>query len=60
MIELKAIQQEAEAELKKEFADKAKAKIKAKMRDLETAKRVVANLERELQDVYAEIGTGAP
>jgi hypothetical protein len=49
------LKSEAAKEIQKEFEDDAKAKIKRKMKDLEVAKKIVANLERELEDLYVEL-----
>lgn len=49
----------AKAEAEKEFAEErmndAKSKIKAKLKQLDAAKKVVANLQRELDDLYTVI-----
>ena len=48
----------AEKELKEEREKEAKSKVKSKMKELETAKIVVSNIERELEDLYAELAQG--
>lgn len=42
---------EAAKELEAEFNEKAKIKIKCKMRELELAKKCVINIQRELDDL---------
>jgi len=49
------LKSEAAKELEAEFNEKAKNKIKCKMRELELAKKCVANLQRELEDLYVEL-----
>lgn len=49
------LKSEAEKEIQEEFESKAKARIKEKLRDLEMAKKVVANIQRELEDLYVEL-----
>lgn len=49
------LKSEAAKEIQAEFEEKAKARIKGKLRDLELAKKVVANIERELEDLYIEL-----
>lgn len=49
------LKSDAAKELQAEFEEKAKNKIKTKLRDLELAKKCVANLQRELEDLYVEL-----
>lgn len=56
MIDIKKAQEEAARELADEKAKDAKEKIKSKLREIGKAKKIVANLERELEDLYIEIG----
>jgi hypothetical protein len=49
------LKSEAAKEVQAEFEERAKGKIKGKLRDLEMAKKVVANIERELEDLYVEL-----
>lgn len=49
------LKSEAAKEIQAEFEDRAKHKIKNKLRDLEIAKKVVSNIEMELEDLYAEL-----
>ena len=58
MVDVKKVQEEAEKEIREEREKKAKEVIKALLRKRETAKQVLANIERELADAMAEIGTG--
>ena len=55
VFDIKKAKEEAAKELAEEKSGKAKEKIKSKMRELSTAKKVVANLERELEDLYIEL-----
>jgi len=59
MLDIKEVIDSAQAEVKKEELEKAKIAIKAKLRSLENAKKVVANIQRELEDLYASIGDGS-
>jgi len=58
MLDMKKIKEDATAELIKEREENAKKRIKAKLRDLDNARIVVANLEREVEDLYAAIADG--
>jgi hypothetical protein len=58
MFDVKKVQEEAAKELADEAATKAKGRIKDKLRQIEQAKRVLANLNRELEDLYGEISQG--
>lgn len=55
MFDIKKAKEEAEKEFAEEKAKIAKEKIKAKLKQLDTAKKVVANLQRELDDLYVDI-----
>ncbi len=57
IVNIKEIANEARSELADERRDVAKRKIKAKMRELEQGRKIVANHERELEDLYAELAT---
>lgn len=48
----------AENELKQERQEEAKKQIKQKLRQIEDAKTVLANFERELEDLMFEIEDG--
>lgn len=56
MLDIKKVQEEAEAEVKKELMNDAKEQVKHKLHELAAAKQVVKNVELELKDLYAEIG----
>lgn len=56
MIDIKKVKEEAEKEFKEEKFKSAKAKVKSKLEELHKAKLVVANIQRELGDLYDEIG----
>lgn len=55
--ETKDLRQQAEKEVAEEKAKAAKEKIKAKLKDLDKAKLVVRNIERELEDLMVEISS---
>lgn len=48
----------AEAELKEERQKAAVAKMKTKLRELENARVILKNLEREVEELEAEIEAG--
>lgn len=56
MIDIKKVKEEAEKEFKEEKFKTAKTKVKSKLEELHKAKLVVSNIERELGDIYDEIG----
>lgn len=58
MIDISKVKLEAEAEVREEQTKQAKEKIKSLLRKREQAKQVLANVERELNDAYAELGQG--
>jgi hypothetical protein len=58
MIDIKKVQEEAQAEITEERTKKAKEKIKDLLRKKAQAEQVVKNIERELTDLYAQIGEG--
>lgn len=51
----KGIKEQAAEELRDEIVKAAKDRMKTKLRDLHKARQVVANLEREVEDLEAEI-----
>ena len=55
MIDIKKAEQEAKEELAKERTEEVKRKLKTKMKEIETAKLVVRNLEREYEDLVTEL-----
>lgn len=56
MMDANQVKQEAEAEVREEQMKSAKEKVKVLLRKKEQAKQVLANVDRELNDVYAELG----
>jgi DNA anti-recombination protein RmuC len=56
MLDIKKVQEEAQQELVQERMEKAKKQVKSKLNEIATAEKVVANLKRELDDLYAELG----
>jgi hypothetical protein len=50
-----SLRSDAEKELQYEFTEKAKIRIKDKMHQLKTARQIVKNTERELEDLYVEL-----
>lgn len=59
MIDINAVEAEARAEVAKEEQGKAKTALVKKMRELATAKKIVANIERELDDLKASLADGS-
>lgn len=58
LVDVNAVQKEVEKELRDEAVAKAKTRMKGKLREIETAKTVLANLEREYADMLQAIGDG--
>ena len=56
MFDVKKATDEATVEIAKEKAETAKKRIKEKLVLIDKAKKVVSNLERELDDLYDELG----
>lgn len=56
MFDVKKAKEEAEKEIAEERTKKAKELIKSKLRQIDQAKQILTNLERELDDLYADIG----
>lgn len=59
LIDIKAVQNEAQAEINKERAEKAKKALIAAMRKKEAAEQVVRNVDAEIKDLIASIGDGS-
>ncbi len=59
LIDIKKIKSDAAAEVAKEKADKAKLALIKKLRELETAKEVVRNIERSIADLEQSIADGS-
>jgi len=55
IMDISKVKEEAAKELREEREAAAKKQIKDKMKELEAAKLIVRNLERELEDLYGEI-----
>ena len=58
MINLKSIKEEAQKEIIEEITGKAVKLLKSKYRELESAKQIVANIEREVTDLEMSIEDG--
>lgn len=54
-LDIQNVKEQAEAEVKTERLEAAKRKVKNKLKEINTAEEVVRNLERELDDIYAEL-----
>lgn len=59
MIDIKKVKDEARAEIAKEKDEKAKVALVKKLRDLDAAERIVANIKREVEDLEASIADGS-
>jgi hypothetical protein len=59
MFDIKALKESVQKELGEEMASKAKAVLKSKYKQLESAKAVVRNTEREIADLEASIEDGS-
>jgi hypothetical protein len=53
-----SIREQAEAELRKELAEKAKAKMKDLLRQKDAALKVVAGIDAQIADYEAQIAEG--
>ena len=58
-IDIKAIKKAAQAELDAERAKRVTEALKKKLRDLDNAKQIVANIERDIEDLEASIEDGS-
>jgi len=56
--DVKAAKEKAKAEINKERIEEATVQIKAKMQEIEAAKLVVKNLEREMEALEDELSAG--
>lgn len=54
-IDFSKVKQEALTEVEKEKTEEAKKRYKAKLQELEKAKKVVRNIEREIEDLSDEL-----
>ena len=59
MIDIIAMEKEAREEVAKAVMEKAKIAFKKKLLELEAAKSVVHNIEREIIDLKADIANGS-
>ena len=55
LVDVNAVKAAAEKELQAEFADRYKDKFKDKLRQIEKARKALRLLERELEDMQADI-----
>jgi hypothetical protein len=55
MVDVNKAKQEALKEVNEEREKEAKIKIKSKLLELEKARKIVKNIERELEDLYDEL-----
>lgn len=55
MLDIKKVKEDAKKEWLKEKEEDAKGLIKDKLVEVEDARKIVRNLERELEDLYADI-----
>lgn len=56
MFDIKKVKEDAEKEVREEREKAAKERIKAKLKDLDKARAIMKNIERELEDLYQDIG----
>lgn len=54
-VDLSKAKKQAQEEVDKENMDKAVGKYKSKMQELKNAKKIVKNIERELEDLDDEL-----
>lgn len=59
MFDIKAVKEEARKEIAEERGKKAKEALKLKLRNLENAKNIVRNIEREIADLEQSIEDGS-
>ena len=59
MIDIKAVKEQARKEVTEESQKKAVMALKAKLKELENAKQIVKNIEREIQDLEASLADGS-
>lgn len=59
LIDIKAVKAAAQKELSEERAKRVTAALKSKMRDLDNARQIVRNIEREIADLEASIEDGS-
>jgi hypothetical protein len=56
MFDIKQVQADAEKEIADERSKRAKDKIKDKLREIDKAKKIVANLQNEYEILLKDIG----
>lgn len=59
MVDIKAVKEQAIKEVVEERTKKAVVALKAKLKQLDDARQIVKNLERETADLEASIGDGS-
>lgn len=59
MFDIKKVKEDANKEIAEEKAERAKKALVAKLRELDAAKSVVANIERQIADLEASIADGS-
>jgi hypothetical protein len=57
MLDITEVEKQAREELAKEQGEKAKSKIKDKLKQISAARQIVANLEHEYEVLLREIGS---
>lgn len=59
MLDIKAVKAEAAKQINEENTAKAKTALVKKLRDLDSATKIVANIKREIADLEASIVDGS-
>jgi hypothetical protein len=59
MIDIKSVKEQAVKEVTEEKQKKAVAALKGKMRQLEDARQIARNIEREIEDLEASLADGS-
>lgn len=59
MFDIKKVEEDAKAEIAKEKAEKAKTALVKKLRERDSAQAIVANIDREIEDLKASIADGS-
>jgi len=55
MFDIKQAKEEANKEFAEDRVKEAKGRIKSKLKEIDKSKKIVRNLERELEDLYSEL-----
>jgi len=58
VLDMNSVRQEVEKELNDERVSEAKKKLKSKLKELQAAKKLVTNIERELSELEHELSVG--